>query len=80
MTNQPLRRLFLWVNDMDEAEIKRRVQRIEDMSGDHEAAHSEADQFYIDVIKFVAGGGILTKQMAEEVLAVEGIEFSRHCA
>lgn len=54
-----------------------RLARIGDMSGDDEAAHSEEDGFFADVLREVAGGNPYARDLAKIALRSYDIEFAR---
>lgn len=73
---------------MDIAEVKKRVKKIKKLAKtDAEAAHSEEDKLYLDVLKYIAGfyneGSTHIEtllELAHEAIKSQDIEFTRHCA
>jgi hypothetical protein len=48
--------------------------------GDYEAAHSERDALFADVLLAIAAGAPGAVELAREALRVEAIAFARRCA
>jgi hypothetical protein len=76
---------------MNIKDIKERIQAIELMKGDSEAAHAAEDDLYEGFVKFIAncdGNGEKdafylprpVRAMAEEILKTKNIKFTRHCS
>lgn len=61
-------------------EIKDRVQKIRDLAGDDERAHSMEDDLHQDVLAEIANGAPNAAELAREALLTLGIEFARWCA
>jgi hypothetical protein len=58
--------------------VAQRVKRIEAMSGDCEAAHSEEDKLFIDVLTSIADGTTDdARGIAREALKSRLLDFSR---
>lgn len=67
---------------MTPEEVLLRVNRIRDMAGDHEAAHSEEDALHRDVLAAIASGAAKPwpQECARIALTTAEIEFARWCA
>ena len=62
-------------------EIKQRLEDVESIRGDDEAAHSSEDAFYADFIEYVSlGADRELAEKAKEVLKSSDIDFCRWCA
>jgi len=61
-------------------EIRKRVAGIEEEAWDAEVAHSNEDDLYIDVLRFIAEGDTEVAPLAREALRVREITFPRWCA
>lgn len=67
-------------------DARRRVNKIAEMAGDPEVAHSEEDDFRTDVLRAIAGidlsasGARTARQLAREALSTGEIRFPRWCA
>jgi hypothetical protein len=66
---------------MTPLEIRERVARIEGMKGDDEAAHTEEDDLWSDVLTAIASGACHSPgACAAEAIKTKAIRFSRWCA
>ena len=68
---------------MNIQEIQEKVQHIRDIAGDDEMAHVEEDDLRAEFIRYVASSRHASaelREMANEVLKTEQIEFGRWCA
>lgn len=65
---------------MKVAEVKARVERVRSLAQDFEAAHSEEDKLYADVLSAIARGAKNGQELAAAALQTEYIEFVRVCA
>lgn len=62
-------------------QIKERVANIEACRWDFEVAHSSEDELMLEFIRYVAIKGSPTlREMAQEVLKAQAIDFPRYCA
>lgn len=61
-------------------DVRALVQAISERAFDNEAAHSMADDLYIEVLRAVANGHPDAGAMAAHALLVEDIDFERWCA
>lgn len=62
------------------SEIKRRLKRIEEESGDPETAHDLEDILFEDVLCAIAGGVENPSELADAALRSKKIKFQRWCA
>jgi hypothetical protein len=62
------------------SDVKRAVDRIREMAGDDEVAHSEEHQLHVAVLRAIAEGVRNPRVMAGVALQTLEIEFSRWCA
>ena len=61
--------------------IKNRVKEIKAIAAtDPESAHSKEDDLYADIIATLASGGKVTREMAQEALKTQKMDFPRWCA
>jgi hypothetical protein len=61
--------------------IEKRLEKIRSLTRDYEAAHSEEDQLYIDVLAAIASGKCEDPAgCAAAALKAQEIEFPRFCA
>lgn len=65
---------------MNVDEIKKRVQKIREMSDDDESAHSAEDALYTSVLYAIANGADDPAELAREAIKAGDISFSRWCA
>lgn len=67
---------------MSPEEIRKRVERIREMAGDDEAAHSEEDSLHQEVLAAIRDGQCEGKNAECAGLALEtlSIDFARWCA
>jgi hypothetical protein len=66
---------------MNLADVQERLDYIDSIKGDYEAAHSEEDDLFRDFIEHVRREGSLQLElMAELVLTSKDIEFNRYTA
>ena len=66
---------------MDLKEIKQRVRKIEEISGDYEAAHSMEDQLHRAFIVHISKTGSTEQaKMARAILKTDKMDFCRWCA
>lgn len=61
-------------------QIRNRVRHIDNLRRDNEAAHSEEDTLYTDVLEAIADGSPNAAALAEEALRTKNIDFARWCA
>lgn len=61
-------------------QVKERVKHIESISNDDEAAHSNEDALWRDVLSAVAKGHPDSVKLAKEALKTEKISYARWCA
>lgn len=61
-------------------ELKLRIEKIENVSGDDEAAHASEDKLRSDVLHAIAEGCDNPKELASLVLSTAQIDFIRWCA
>lgn len=68
---------------MDPAEARHRVQEIRRLAGpdeascDDQAAHAAQDRLYRDVLRAIADGCALPRELAQAALETERIDFAR---
>ncbi len=62
---------------MNLKDIKNAVKNIEDYDGDDEKQHIHEDELYLSLIKHISDGGEVTKEMADEALKVDAMDFIR---
>jgi len=62
------------------SDIKRRLKRIEEESGDSEMAHNLEDILFEDVLRAIAGGVENPSDLADAALRSRKIKFPRWCA
>ena len=65
---------------MTTEEVKKRVTAINKIAWDDEAAHSQEDRLYADVLRYLAAGLGEAAELAREALKTEEIAFGRWCA
>ena len=65
---------------MTREEIKKRIEHIESVSGDYEAAHSLEDSLRADFIQHIADLGGAFAENAKLVLTTDKIDFKRYTA
>jgi hypothetical protein len=60
-------------------DVKARVERIRQLAGDPESAHSAEDRLYVTVLAVIAGGvdADTAKELAYEAVAAGEIDFPR---
>ena len=63
---------------MNISDVRRRLRKIEAMQHDYEAAHSEEDALYGDVLRAIAKGA--DRALASEALKTQNLTFPRYCA
>ena len=56
------------------------VEKIRNISGDDEVAHSLEDALYLEILQHIADGGRNGKKLAEAALKAHDIDFARWCA
>ena len=61
-------------------EVVERVAQIDSIADDFEAAHSEEDRLYRDVLYAIVAGSPYPQQLATEALNSRQIHFQRYCA
>lgn len=65
---------------MNIQEITKRLNFIEQIKFDYEAAHAEEQQLYSDVMEYIANGGKNGQKLIKEALKAKEIEFPRYTA
>lgn len=63
--------------------FRERVQEINRVRGDDEAAHSKEDKLRADVLRFIVSSGAglgVTREAAAIALGTESIDFARWCS
>lgn len=65
---------------LNERDVLDEVERIKEIAGDDEMAHSAEDELHQDVLKFIALGQDENGKLAQAALKTKEIEFSRWCA
>ena len=61
-------------------DVRAEVERIRDLAGDDESAHSAEDRLHQDVLRAISDGAPNAAELAAEVLKTEAIQFARWCA
>lgn len=65
---------------MTPEDVRNRVTTINNLRHDDEAAHSEEDDLYKDVLQLIALGAVEPAALAREALKTKTIKFARWCA
>lgn len=73
-----MKRLRLTGPQMTEAEVRRRVDEIDEIADLQERAHIDEDRLYVDVLEAIAGGAEDPAAMARAALATRQLDFDRH--
>ncbi len=61
-------------------EVRDKVWDIGQKAGDFEAAHSDEDDLYEEVLKAIVAGHDDPVELAKAALLTKKINFARHCA
>lgn len=62
-------------------EARKRVEKVAKYSTDPEIAHSEEDDFYYDILRWIAAGNLTdAAEIATVALKTKDIYFPRWCA
>lgn len=65
---------------MNVKQVKKRVKFVKDKAWDYEVAHGAEDDLYRDVLQVIADGAENARQLAQEAIKTQKINFERYTA